>query len=91
LIDLNSDVTFSHDERQRKKPPVTPPLLAGFSMQLLRARIAGAKNGALVEIARQWEIERRLDNFGISLAAVAQVAGLEFYQLAMEIRRELAP
>jgi hypothetical protein len=84
LVDLNSDVTFSPDERLRSRISVTPSVLTGFSMQLLQARVSGER-GQPLELRRQLEIERRLQAFGLSLDDVARVTGFGFYRFDVQV------
>jgi hypothetical protein len=87
LLDLTPDITFSLNERQPGTVHVTPPALTGFSMQLLQAQIDGASSNIPPELGRQWDIERRLADFGLSLEHVARIAGRRFYKLTMQLMR----
>jgi hypothetical protein len=79
LIEVNPGVTYSSDERVRSLP-VTAPVLSGFSLEILNARIL-QKHAEPLLIVRQREIDTHLARFGLSIDTVGQLTGLSFLRL----------
>jgi len=79
LIEVNPGVTYSSDQRVRLLP-VTAPVLTGFSLEILNARIL-QKDAEPILIVRQREIDAHLARFGLSIDTVGQLTGLLFLKL----------